>query len=358
MKRILVTGAGGTPATNFIRSLRASSEEYFIVGTDSDKYCLHRSESDVKHLVPLASDLNYIAVLNQIISEYKLDFLHVQNDAEMEVVSALRNELNIRTLLPSQTTVMTCLNKLDTYKIWQEAGITQPKTLLIQGMDDLKKAFEDFGPVIWIRDTTGAGGRGSLEVSDINVAINWLNFKNGWGKYTAAEYLSDNSVTWMSIYDKGKLVVAQTRRRLYWEPSKLSPSGVTGVTGAGLTCHDSIVDEISQKSIFAIDECPHGIFSVDLTYDQNGIPNPTEINIGRFFTTSDFFTKAGLNMADIFLKLAFNEDVGFDYGLINPLQDNLLWIRGMDFIPTLISAEEIESAELELSTRMQKLNSN
>ena len=52
MKRILVTGAGGTPATNFIRSLSASSDEYFIVGTDSDKYCLRRSKSILKKAEP------------------------------------------------------------------------------------------------------------------------------------------------------------------------------------------------------------------------------------------------------------------------------------------------------------------
>ena len=36
MKRILVTGAGGSPSANFIRSLRAADEEYYIVGTDAD----------------------------------------------------------------------------------------------------------------------------------------------------------------------------------------------------------------------------------------------------------------------------------------------------------------------------------
>lgn len=355
MKRILVTGAGGTPATNFIRSLRASKEKYFIVGTDSDKYCLHRSESDLKYLVPPASDSNYIDVLNDIIKDHGLEFLHVQNDAEMKVISSFRDALCINTLLPTKKTVTLCLNKLETYKIWKEAGIAQPDTLLINELDDLKRAFRDFGSKIWIRDTTGAGGRGSLEVSDIDIAINWLNFKQGWGKYTAAEYLSDNSVTWMSIYDKGKLVVAQSRRRLYWELSKLSPSGVTGVTGAGLTCHDSEVDRISQKAIFSIDECPNGIFSVDLTYDQQGVPNPTEINIGRFFTTSEFFTRAGLNMAEIFVKLAFSERLDFKYGLINPLDDDLLWIRGMDFIPTLVKVEDVNKSELELAHRIKKI---
>ena len=48
MKRILVTGAGGSPSANFIRSLRAADEEYYIVGTDADKYYLQRAEVDAR----------------------------------------------------------------------------------------------------------------------------------------------------------------------------------------------------------------------------------------------------------------------------------------------------------------------
>ena len=51
-----------------------------------------------------------------------------------------------------------------------------------------------------------------------------------------------------------------------------------------------MVDEIALRAITAVDGSPHGIFSVDLTYDDEGVPNPTEINIGRFFTTHLFFT--------------------------------------------------------------------
>ena len=64
---------------------------------------------------------------------------------------------------------------------------------------------------------------------------------------------------------------------------------------------------------------PHGIFGVDMAYDRNGVPNPTEINISRFFTTVRFFTEAGLNLPRIF------RDIGLEGKLpdlprkINPL---------------------------------------
>ena len=60
-------------------------------------------------------------------------------------------------------------------------------------------------------------------------------------------------------------------------------------------------------------------------------------------------------MAEIFVKLAFNEKLDFKYGLINPLEDNLLWIRGMDFIPTLVKIDDINSSKQELAERLKRL---
>jgi len=359
MKRILVTGAGGSPAVNFTRSLRAAPEKFYLVGTDSSKYYLHRAETDERYLVPGALDKDYLQILSEIIHETKAEFLHVQNDAEMEIISENREKLPIKLFLPSKETVRICLNKLESYKRWAEAGIKQPQTMLIHTEDDLKVAFEKFGNKIWLRDTTGAGGRGSLPATDYKVAKSWLDFKEGWGKYTAAECLEPNSVTWMSIWDEGKLIVAQGRERLYWELSKISPSGVTGATGGGVTVADPRVDEIAQKAILAIDKKPHGIFSVDLTYDNTGVPCPTEINIGRFFTTHEFFTRAGLNMPYIFAKMAFGESIESIGNIIlekkiNPLPTGLVWIRGMDFLPILTTMEDLEKEVEKLKRRREK----
>lgn len=355
MKRILVTGAGGSPAVNFTRSLRSSPEKVYLIGTDSDKYNLIRAETDEKYLVPGAREKDYIAVLNDIIKKTKCEFLHVQNDSEMEIISENRDKLKIKTFLPSKETVRVCLDKLESYKKWEAVGIKQPKTMLIHDEEDLQQAFSKYQGKIWIRDTTGAGGRGSLAATDFKIAKSWLDFKGGWGKYTAAECLESQSVTWMSLWQEGKMIVAQGRKRLYWELAKLSPSGITGITGTGVTIADPTVDEIALKAILAIDQKPNGIFSVDLTYDKNGIPNPTEINIGRFFTTHEFFTKAGLNMPYLLLKIVYNETLPVITKTINPLPINLAWIRGVDFLPILTNIESIKKNEKDLEDRRKKL---
>ena len=102
MKRILITGAGGSPSVNFTRSLRASKEKYFLVGTDADKYYLHRSEVDKKYLAPLASHPKYIDFLNYIIDKEGIDFVHAQNDVEVSFLSENREKLNANTFFPSK----------------------------------------------------------------------------------------------------------------------------------------------------------------------------------------------------------------------------------------------------------------
>ncbi len=343
MKRVLVTGAGGSPAVNFTRSLSKAPEEFYLVGTDADKYYLNRAETDTKYLVPLVKDPQYLAVLNYIIARENIEFVHAQNDTEVNFLSANREKINAKTLFPDKETVKICQDKFLSFEKWESAGIKVPKTFIIKNKTELRAAFDELGGKLWIRAISGAGGRGSLPVYDMATAINWLDFQKGWdGSFSASELLEKDTITWMSIWHKGELIIAQGRRRLYWELGKISPSGVTGATGGGETVSDPILDEIAQRTVKAIDDKPHGLFGVDLTYDKNGVPNPTEINIGRFFTTHQFFTEIGVNMPHIFVKLAYDEELPLISKKLNPAPDHMVWIRGMDFEPVLVSREEID----------------
>jgi hypothetical protein len=354
LKRILITSAGGSPATNFVRSLRKAPEKFCLIGVDCNKYSLQRAETDEKYLIPKANEPDYIKILNEIIKETNAEFIHTQNDSEIKYISKFRDQLKINKFIPSKDTISICINKFESQKKWVAAGIKQPKAMSIENTDHLKQAFETLGKRIWIRNVTGAAGRGSLLVDKFDMAKSWIDFHNGWGEFVAAEYLSPQSITWQSIWKEGELIVAQGRKRLYWEFADRAASGITGITGTGVTVDDSRIDEIAKKTIYAIDKKPHGIFSVDLTYDCNGIPNPTEINIARFFTTHYFFTEAGLNMPYIYVKLAYGEDYPKPIRKINPLKSDLAWVRGMDFLPILTDIESIGKYEESLRKRRSK----
>lgn len=149
--------------------------------------------------------------------------------------------------------------------------------------------------------------------------------------------LTSKTVTWLSVWYEGELIVAQTRARAGWTHGNRAISGVTGVTKVGQTISDQNVDKVALQAIKAVSNKPHGIFGVDMAYDQEGFPNPTEINISRFFTTVRFFTEAGVNFPEIFKRLALGEELKSPKRIINPIDDGLMWVRGMDTEPMLIN---------------------
>ena len=353
-KRVLVTGAAGAPALGYVRSLRMAPEPFYFAGVDCNKYQIIAAETDERYLVPRTSDPDYIPVLRDLIAETRAEFLFAQPDVEVAVLSRRRDELPVRTFLPSAETVALCQDKYRSFDRWQTAGLPVPETRLLKTEADLSAALSDFGDA-WLRAAEGAAGRGSLHTSDFELALTWIDSHEGWGNFTAARYLSPRSVTWQSIWHNGELVVAQGRERLQWEFADRAPSGVTGITGAGITIRDEEVDEAAHRAILAIDPHPHGIFAVDMTRDAAGIPNPTEINIGRFFTTTLFFAAAGLNMPYIFTKLAFGEEPPLPDQRINPLEPGLLWLRGMDREPVLARLCQADDVERELAARAERL---
>ena len=80
-------------------------------------------------------------------------------------------------------------------------------------------------------------------------------------------------------------------------------------------------------------------------YDNSGVPNPTETNVGRFSATHYFFTKAGVNFPEIYCDLALEGRFPTLDRKINPLPDGLVWIRGMDVTPVLTTSQELAKLE-------------
>ena len=350
MKKILIAGAGGAPSEGVINSLLRSEKKEQIIGMGSEPTDLVLSSAAEKYYVPYANTPEYKPALLKVLSQAKPDLVHFQNDLEIYHASMFRDEihnLGVKTFMPPHEVIDTCVHKYKTYLKCKEAGITVPENKLINDEEDLKWAFAnlaDENGQIWLRASSiGGGGKGALPTSDYVFAKGWIERYNGWGDFVAAQMLTPNTVTWLSIWNEGELVVAQTRIRKGWTHGSRSVSGVTGVTKVGQTFSDPEVDRISIETIKAVTDKPHGIFGVDMAYDKNGVPNPTEINISRFFTTVLFFTEAGLNMPEIFKDIALYDTFKKPSKTINPLQDGLLWLRGMDTKPRLMDSGRLES---------------
>ena len=337
-------------------SLAAARRRYYLIGISSNRHELAMAGTDEVHLVPRANEPEFIPVLGSIIRETRPDILHSQHDSVIKVLAHHRHELPVPMFLPRTETIDACVDKYESYRRWRNASVPVPETVEIGSPDDLRRAFERLGPELWIRLKEGGGGAGALRVRDPEFARIWINHFDGWGRFTAASPLGSESVTWSSIWHQGRLLVAQSRKRLDWLFANRTLSGVTGVTGVGLTIRDKEVDDLARKAIRAIEPTPHGIFSVDMTYGVTGGLYLTEINIGRFFTTIHFFTAAGVNFPDIFFSLALGKKPPRIARKVNPLRPGLLWIRGMDSPPVLTDVNSIKRLDRELAKRLKRLS--
>ena len=349
MAKILIGGAGGAPSEGVIKSLLLSEKHEEIIGMGSVPSDLVLSAAKRKYVIPYANTSEYKDELLKLLRYEKPDLIHFQNDLEIYHASLIRDDImetGTKLFMPSHDVIDTCVHKWDSWLAFKKAGVTVPENIFINCEEDLRRAFKELGDEdgkIWLRaNDLGGGGMGSIPTNDYNMAKAWIDRYKGWGNFIAAEMLSSKTVTWLSIWYEGELICAQTRKRTGWIHGNRSASGVTGVTKVGTTCSDDQVTDIAEKTVRAVDNRPHGIFGVDMTYDKNGIPNPTEINISRFFTTILFFTKAGLNMPVVFKDLALYGEKPKLEKKINPLPDGLMWLRAMDREPMLATSEELE----------------
>ncbi len=349
MPKILIAGAGGAPSEGVIFSLQKNINNS-VIGMGSEPADLVLSAAKKKYYVPYANDENYRDALMRILEVEKPDLVHFQNDLEIFHASLIRDEIistGVRVFMPEHSVIDTCVHKYKSYQAFAAAGLPVPDNILIRDEVDLKRAFRELGDKkgkVWLRASSiGGGGKGALPTNDFEFARGWLNHYQGWGEFLAAEMLTSRTVTWLSIWNNGVLVVSQGRERDGWTHGNRAISGVTGVTKIGKTIRDKSVHDLAVSSVYSVTEKPHGIFGVDFAYDKKGKPNPTEINISRFFTTVRFFTEAGINFPEIFKCLALGEKIELPAEPVDPLREGQLWVRGMDTEPKLFDQNQFDS---------------
>lgn len=355
--KVLLTSAGGRLSVGFARGLKAAPEQIDITGVDADAYSIQRSEISERYLVPRAKESSYIDTLNSIIDECGIDLVTVQLEAELLKISENRHLLNARVFLPRHETMLICDSKWETSARLEAAGVPVPESMHINNETDLEEAFERFDHSMWVRASSGTGGKGSLNATSLTDARNWMNLWNGWGNFMAAELLSKETSSWESVWHNGTLVASQVRKRLRWEFANLTISGVTGITGASETVTEPEVERVCKTAVLAIDPKPHGIMGVDVAFDPEGTPKVTEINGGRFMSGGVIlFAEHGFNFPYIAVKTAMQETICEEDIAINPFPDGMVCVRGVDVPPAITTRDAINSDIKRASDRFVGIN--
>jgi carbamoyl-phosphate synthase large subunit len=346
VKRIVVTGAGGPAATNFIRSLRLAPEPFYIVGTDANGIHLALSQADESHELPLVSDPSYLAELKSLIEKTHAGFVHAQPDVEVQFLSKHRDKLPAPMLLPSHETIELCADKLAFAERQRQAGVPVAETYAVADEASLAQAVESLlarHERAWVRARTGAGGRASLPVAQAEHAVMWARY---WGTrgvpigdFMVQEFLPGREFAFQSIWRQGEIVTSQARERVEYLFGYLTPSGQTSSPAVARTVHRQDVNETAAAAVRAADPQAHGVFCVDLKENAEGVPCVTEINAGRFFTTSIFFSQAGCNMPYYYTRMAYDEPLP-ELPQFNALPEDLYWVRLMDMGDALLQGTD------------------
>jgi carbamoyl-phosphate synthase large subunit len=313
----------------------------WIVGSDMSRRHLEWPDVDVAYEAPWCRDDSYIDFLNDVIAREGIGFVHPQPDPEVRAISEHRGGLNARVLLPDHATVLLLQDKHVSGERWAAAGISSTPSLLVNDRADLEFAAAVLGLPFWLRATEGAGGTGSTPVDDLEVATHWMAYWRLRGRswsWVAQELLPGANLAFTSLWYEGELIASQARERLEYIYPYLAPSGVTGTPVDAVTCNRADVNDVATRAVLAVDPRATGLFCVDLKEDTSGLPRPTEINCGRFFTTSYFYTAAGVNFPELYVALAFG-DSRPQVPKYNALAPGQHWLRHMD-CPAVLRTEE------------------
>jgi biotin carboxylase len=349
MTTVLLTGAGGSAASNVHDALRRSERPYRVVGADSSAVKLHLSCAEERFLIPRADHSNYQMALINLIKLTKADIVHAQPDPEVLAIGAMRATLPAATYLPAQEALEVAADKSAFNDAMIRAGTPVPESARFDSFDSAAEETRrllEIHPRVWVRARVGAGAKASLPVSSVDQAVAWIRW---WAEeksftasdFMASEYLPGREFAYQSVWQDGQLVAGQARERVEYLYGHLTPHGQTSTPSVARTVQIPSVDKVALDAIRALDPRPCGAYCVDIKEAADGSPRVTEINAGRFFTTSNFFAAAGLNMPEMLMRCALGEHP--EPRGSSPLEADLYWIRMVDMGFALVRGEDLDA---------------
>ncbi len=344
--RLLVMGAGSAGAENLIRSLRGADPSLVLMGCNDDRFVLRRSEADARHLLPSPGGPRFVPALRRLIRDARVDLVIPTIDRHVQALSDARAELRGKVFLPAARVIALCRDKYRLITALRRHGVAAPATYPVPGLRDVDAIFARLGRPrrVWCRPRTGTCARGGAAVSTPDEARRWMAVWETMqgvpiSTFTLAEYLPGREILCQSVWQRGRMVLANTFERLAYFGADNIPSGVTSLSSLAKTVVEPGVVEVCRAAIAAVAPGASGAFSVDIKEDVDGRPHVTEINAGRFFMAMTAFDRVlKHNIALSYVRLALGERI--DFGDAYDAVDDYYMVRDMDTEPGVFHADD------------------
>jgi carbamoylphosphate synthase large subunit len=344
--RLLVMGAGGAGAENLIRSLRGADSSLVLLGCNDDRFVVRRSAADARYVVPPPGTPRFVPALRRLIRESRVDLVVPTIDRHVQALSDARVDFRGKVFLPAARVVALCRDKYRLITVLLRHGVRAPVTYPVREPEGVDEIFARLGRPkrVWCRPRTGTCARGGGAVSTPDQARRWMAVWETMqgipiSSFTLAEYLPGREILCQSVWQRGRMVLANTFERLAYFGADNIPSGVTSLSSLAKTVVEPGVVAVCRAAITAIAPGASGAFSVDVKEDGDGRPHITEINAGRFFMAMTAFDRVlKHNIALTYVQLALGERV--DFGDAYDAIDDYYMVRDMDSEPGVFHADD------------------
>jgi len=340
MKNIVLLGAGGAAARNFRKAVDYGVKleggepiSWFLV--DSDAASLHLCQDGGNQQPVVVPDFNMF--MNGFT---EFDMAHSQPEEGVEYLMQYCkfNPSAAHKVFP---------NNINEYKLYRDKFACQKvwidKMALNFWVDDAelisKKTFykhlsEQENGKLWVRCSEGAGSRGALPVSEYIQLRGWISYwrsQNPSMRFIISDILPGHEYAVQMLWIDGNLQISQARQRMAYLFSKQMPSGQSSTPSVSRSVVYPEVYAAAVNAVQSLTPSPHGVYGVDMKVNEDRQLVPTEINYGRFYTTSHQYCDyepSPLNIPYEYVKYVLYGDV--PEVRINSLPANIMHYRGID----------------------------
>jgi hypothetical protein len=337
---ILVLGCDGNAGLNYARSLAMTGYDIRLYGTGLNQYQLASAQlSGLYDEVWNLSDLDYeqkTDTIYQIVYDYEIDFVHAQPEEEVEFLC--RN--------PDLPSFGKNLVEQQFYR--DKNTVQQYLGNDVVTLDELTWGHCLKWKGFWVRANNGAGSKYAMPCHSIAHAKMWADFLmasrkiTSYTELTCSQYLPGEEYAVQMFVVDGDIKHILQRQRVEHFFAKQMLSGQSSTPSVAKSTNHKDVNDIARETIGAcsafLNVVPNGIYGVDMRRDADGVPVVTEVNYGRYFTTSNFFATLGYNTPAAEAKYV---KFGGEVEKILETEEDYYWIRALDSKPTLIHKEGV-----------------
>lgn len=344
LTKVLILGAGGAAGVNVCRALDRQRREYSLIAADVNAHRVLLPDADVAIVTSRADAASHLKDVQTIVAEQNADVVYAQADSEVRFLVEQADDIPAKMLLPSQGALRLAADKYGLAKHLESAGVPVPASLPYALADAMNPAaladlFHRGIGKVWIRARRGAGSKAALPVTNWQQARHWVGY---WCEarslkpvdFMACEYLPGEEFAWQGVYHNGELISSAGRKRLEYVFAEQMPSGQSSTPSLAESVHCDELNAVAEKAVGSLPGMANGVFGVDAKRNADGRICVTEINVGRFYTTSDFYAAAGVNLPHVAMQLAIGSRPSVPAR--NAIRPGVKWVRTLDRKPLLI----------------------